>query len=83
MRPRLTILAYRAGRIAGHNWTIGVADILIFVQAFICIVFSYSVAILAGGLGVATEEQCRAAIRLCVTFYGAGKIALYRNPTPF
>jgi hypothetical protein len=50
---------------------------LVFAQAFICAAFSFSVAIVAGGLGVATEAQCHAAIRLCVIFYGLGKMALY------
>jgi hypothetical protein len=38
--------------------------------------FVISTAMIAGGLGLATDVQCYAAIRLCIAFYGAGKTTM-------
>ena len=53
-----------------------IADILVFVQSFVCIAFAISLAVIAGGLGLTTNAQCHAGMRLCIIFYGIVKIAL-------
>lgn len=51
-------------------------EVLVFIQGFIGISFVLSVGIISGGLGLATDAQCHAAIRICISLYGAGKIVL-------
>ncbi|KAH7391127.1 hypothetical protein DE146DRAFT_663561 [Phaeosphaeria sp. MPI-PUGE-AT-0046c] len=67
---------YRAGRVIGRKATTKLSDILVFVQGFICIAFLFAVAIGTAGLGLATEGQCYAAIRICIVMYATAKLAL-------
>jgi hypothetical protein len=62
---------------AGCKTTTKVSDALVFVQGFFCIAALFSVAINVSGLGLSTNEQCYAAIRICIAMYTSSKIALY------
>ncbi|KAJ4982938.1 hypothetical protein SVAN01_11570 [Stagonosporopsis vannaccii] len=68
---------YRAGRMAGQKSTARVTDILVFAQGFVSTAFVFAVGINSAGLGLATDTQCYAAIRVCIAMYGVAKIALY------
>ncbi|KAH7344274.1 hypothetical protein BKA66DRAFT_434381 [Pyrenochaeta sp. MPI-SDFR-AT-0127] len=68
---------YRAGRMAGKKSRNGLSDILVFLQGFVSIAFVFAVGIDTAGLGLTTDAQCYGAIRICISLYGAAKIALY------
>ncbi|RYN87889.1 hypothetical protein AA0119_g12353 [Alternaria tenuissima] len=68
---------YRAGRLAGQKSKTRVSDVLVFAQGFVCTAFLFATAIQVSGLGLQTDGQCHAAIRVCIVMYGADKIALY------
>ncbi|KAF2820281.1 hypothetical protein CC86DRAFT_252227, partial [Ophiobolus disseminans] len=67
---------YRAGRMAGRKTGTSVSDILVFVQGFLCTTFLFAVGINASGIGLSSDEQCYAAIRVCITLYILTKTAL-------
>lgn len=67
---------YRAGRMVGRTAGTRVSDVLVFFQGFACTAFLFAVGIDTSGLGLSSDEQCYAAIRVCIVFYGAAKIAL-------
>jgi hypothetical protein len=52
------------------------ADILVFIQGFICTAFLFAVGINTSGLGLSTDAQCHAAIRVCIAMYGSVKMIL-------
>jgi hypothetical protein len=62
---------------AGCKTTTKVSDALVFIQGFICIGALLSVGINVSGMGLATDQQCYSAIRVCVAMYTSAKIALY------
>ncbi|KAG9188524.1 hypothetical protein G6011_02447 [Alternaria panax] len=68
---------YRAGRLAGQKSKTRVSDVLVFAQGFVCTAFLFATAIQISGLGLQTDRQCHAAIRVCIAMYGTDKIALY------
>ncbi|KAI0584038.1 hypothetical protein TUN199_05549 [Pyrenophora tritici-repentis] len=72
------VQGYRAGRIAGKPPTkTQFSDVLVFVQGFVCTAFVFATAMIVAGLGLHTEPQCYAAIRVCIAMYAAAKIPLY------
>jgi hypothetical protein len=62
---------------AGCKTTTKVSDALVYVQGCICIVALFAVCINVSGLGLSTDGQCYAAIRVCIAMYTSAKIALY------
>ena len=60
----------------GHKTGVKFSDILVFAQGFISTAFVFAVGINSAGLGLSTDAQCYAAIRVCIAMYGAAKIAL-------
>ncbi|KAH7086285.1 hypothetical protein FB567DRAFT_67025 [Paraphoma chrysanthemicola] len=67
---------YRAGRMAHRKARMRFADILVFIQGFICTAFLFAVGINTSGLGLSTDAQCHAAIRVCIAMYGSVKMIL-------
>jgi len=61
---------------AGQKSKTRVSDVLVFAQGFICSAFLFATAIQIAGLGLQTDAQCHAAIRVCIAMYSADKIAL-------
>lgn len=61
----------------GRKATTKLSDTLVFIQGFICIAFLFAVAIGSAGLGLATQGQCYAIIRICIVMYAMAKLALY------
>jgi hypothetical protein len=53
------------------------SDILVFIQGFLCITFLLAVGVCTSGLGLSSDGQCYAAIRVCIAMYGTAKMALY------
>lgn len=49
---------------------------LVYAQGFVSTAFVFDVGINSAGLGLSTDKQCFNAIRVCITMYGAAKIAL-------
>jgi hypothetical protein len=76
VKQTLTLTAYRAGQLAGQNWRLSIPDMLAFVQTVISVAFATSVAMLVSSFGVTSIHQCRVAIRMCIGYYGAGKLTL-------
>ncbi|KAF3002456.1 hypothetical protein E8E13_004931 [Curvularia kusanoi] len=68
---------YRAGRMAGRKSSAQFSDILVFAQGFVSISFVFAIGVNSAGLGLQTDAQCHAAIRVCIAMYGAAKITLY------
>jgi hypothetical protein len=62
---------------AGCKTTTKVSDALVYVQGCICIISLFAVCINVSGLGLSTDGQCYAAIRVCIAMYTSAKIALY------
>lgn len=74
-------IGYRAGRIAGKPPAkTQFSDVLVFVQGFVCTAFLFATATIVAGLGLHTESQCYAAIRICIAMYAAAKIPLLVQP---
>lgn len=67
---------YRAARVVGRKATTRLSDTLVFIQGSICIAFLFAVAIGSSGLGLATQGQCYAIIRICIVMYATAKLAL-------
>jgi hypothetical protein len=61
---------------AGQKSKTRVSDVLVFAQGFICTAFLFATVIQVSGMGLQTDSQCSAAIRVCIVMYGADKIAL-------
>ncbi|KAF2627623.1 hypothetical protein BU25DRAFT_303082, partial [Macroventuria anomochaeta] len=71
------VQGYRAGRMTSRKTSARFSDILVFAQGFVSTAFIFGVGINSAGLGLSTDAQCYAAIRMCIAMYGAAKIALY------
>jgi len=63
-----------ANRNAG---TTRVPNLLVHGQGFFCVAFLFAVGINTSGLGLSSDAQCHAAIRVCIFLYGAAKVMLY------
>jgi hypothetical protein len=61
---------------AGRKTGAVFSDLLVFTQGFVSTAFVFAVAINSAGLGLSTDAQCHAAIRVCVAMYGAAKVAV-------
>ncbi|EAT81022.1 hypothetical protein HBI56_103170 [Parastagonospora nodorum] len=66
---------YRAGRSTGKT-TSKATEALVIAQGITCMAFIFSVGINIAGLGLATDAQCYAVIRVCIALYMAAKIFL-------
>lgn len=61
---------------AGQKTNAKFSDILVFAQGFVSTAFVFAVGINSAGLGLFTDAQCYAAIRVCIAMYGIAKIVL-------
>jgi hypothetical protein len=62
---------------AGRKTTSRTTDMLVIAQGIVCMAFVFSVGINIAGLGLSTDGQCDAVIRLCIVFYMLAKIFLF------
>jgi len=60
----------------GRKVGIRLSDVLVFFQGFVCAAFLFAVGINTSGLGLSSDAQCYAAIRVCIAMYGVAKISL-------
>lgn len=56
--------------------------VYIFIDYISAMTFIIAAAIVHNGLGITTNEVCKAAIRLCLLFYTASKVSMYVEQTP-
>ena len=61
---------------AGQKSTARITDALVCAQGFVSTAFVFAIGINSAGLGLATDAQRYAAIRVCIALYGTAKIAL-------
>lgn len=61
---------------AGQKTSARFSDVIVFAQGFVSTAFVFAVGINSAGLGLSTDAQCHAAIRVCIAMYGVAKIAL-------
>ncbi|KAJ5061428.1 hypothetical protein J3E72DRAFT_385362 [Bipolaris maydis] len=72
------LLGYRIRQFNQHllkNMTL--THIYIFIDYISAMTFIIAAAIVHNGLGITTDAICKAAIRLCLLFYTAGKVSMY------
>ncbi|EUC44123.1 hypothetical protein COCMIDRAFT_99031 [Bipolaris oryzae ATCC 44560] len=72
------LLGYRIRQFNQHllkNMTL--THVYIFIDYISAMTFITAAAIVHNGLGITTDKICRAAIRLCLLFYTAGKVSMY------
>jgi hypothetical protein len=53
-----------------------VSDVLVFMQGCITMAFIFAVGIFDAGLGLETDTQCAAVIRICIVLYALAKFTL-------
>ncbi|KAF2730327.1 hypothetical protein EJ04DRAFT_500684 [Polyplosphaeria fusca] len=73
--------------VAGHRLSLSTStktktkwkptDTLILTLLLLATTHTLTAALLISGLGLSTQPQCHAAIRICIIFYGVGKILIY------
>lgn len=71
----LKITGLRCGRLS-RRMKSKVIEVLVLAELVVSVAFVTSVAVMEAGLGLQTEVQCHAAIRVCIAMYGSGKIVL-------
>ncbi|XP_014554067.1 hypothetical protein COCVIDRAFT_105956 [Bipolaris victoriae FI3] len=72
------LLGYRIRQFNQHllkNMTL--THVYIFIDYISAMTFIIAAAIVHNGLGITTNEVCKAAIRLCLLFYTASKVSMY------
>jgi hypothetical protein len=62
---------------AGRKTTSRTTDMLVIAQGIVCMAFVFSVGINIAGLGLSTDSQCYAVIRVCIVLYMLAKIFLF------
>jgi hypothetical protein len=62
---------------AGRKSTSRTTDLLVIAQGTICMAFVFSVGINIAGLGLSTDGQCYAVIRVCIVLYMLAKTFLF------
>jgi hypothetical protein len=62
---------------AGRKARTSVSNVLVISQGIVCAAFLFAVGINTSGLGLSTDAECYATIRVCIMLYGAAKIFLF------
>jgi NADH:ubiquinone oxidoreductase subunit 6 (subunit J) len=67
----------------GRKSGTSVSDVVVISQGIVCTAFLFAVGINTSGLGLSSDAECYAAIRVCIMLYGAAKIFVFVVSTPF